>query len=97
MSLGNTYNNNQSRQSNPIVDGTTYSDYRMNNPDSTIDASCLAPRFWKQNLCLSIYPRKKTGNACSRRRWQSGNWRRRACHGQIRRIRPAGRRSAYSR
>lgn len=62
MSLGNTYNNNQGRQSNPIVDGTTYSDYRMNNPDSTIDASCLAPRFWKQNLCLSIYPRKKTGN-----------------------------------
>lgn len=62
MSLGNTYNNNQGRQSNPIVDSTTYSDYRMNNPDSTIDASCLAPRFWKQNLCLSIYPRKNTGN-----------------------------------
>lgn len=63
MSLGTNYNNNQNinRPSGPS-DITTYSDYRMNNAESDIDSTCLAPRFWKSNLCLSIYPRKNTGN-----------------------------------
>ena len=63
MSLGTNYNNNQNinRSSGPS-DITTYSDYRMNNAESDIDSTCLAPRFWKSNLCLSIYPRKNTGN-----------------------------------
>lgn len=61
MSLGSTYNNNQNNNRNtPEV--TIYSNYRMNNAESQIDATCLAPRFWKSNLCLSIYPRKNTGN-----------------------------------
>jgi hypothetical protein len=34
----------------------------MNNAESQIDATCLTSRFWKGNLCLSIYPRKNTGN-----------------------------------
>lgn len=63
MSLGSTYNNNQGNGNKyTVADTTTYSDYRMNNAESTIDPSCLAPRFWKQSLCLSIYPRKNTGN-----------------------------------
>ena len=63
MSLGNTYNNNQNanKPASP-ADATIYSDYRMNNAESEIDATCLAPRFWAGNLCLSIYPRKNTGN-----------------------------------
>lgn len=63
MSLGTNYNNNQNiNRSNGPSDITIYSDYRMNNAESDIDATCLAPRFWKGNLCLSIYPRKNTGN-----------------------------------
>ena len=61
MSLGSTYNNNQnSNRNTPEV--TVYSGYRMNNAESQIDATCLTARFWKTNLCLSINPRKNTGN-----------------------------------
>lgn len=61
MSLGSTYNNNQNVNRNePNV--TVYSNYRMNNAESQIDATCLTTKFWKQSLCLGIYPRKNTGN-----------------------------------
>ena len=61
MSLGNTYNNNQgSNNKNDSV--TVYSNYRMNNAESLIDPTCLAFRFWKQSLCIGIFPRKQTGN-----------------------------------
>lgn len=62
MSLGSTYNNNQNANRNNGPDVSVYSNYRMNNAESQIDATCLASRFWKGNLCLSIYPRKNTGN-----------------------------------
>lgn len=62
MSLGGTYNNNQNSNRNNIPDVSVYSNYRMNNAESQIDATCLTSRFWKGNLCLSIYPRKNTGN-----------------------------------
>ena len=61
MSLGNTYNNNQNNNRN-MPDVSVYSNYRMNNAESQIDATCLTSRFWKANLCLSIYPKKNTGN-----------------------------------
>lgn len=62
MSLGSTYNNNQNANRNNGPDVSVYSNYRMNNAESQIDATCLTSRFWKGNLCLSIYPRKNTGN-----------------------------------
>lgn len=62
MSLGNTYNNNQGNRSNPNDNFSVYSNYRMNNGDSKIDATCITFRFWKSNLCISIFPRKNTGN-----------------------------------
>lgn len=61
MSLGSTYNNNQNNRSN-FPDLCVYSNYRMNNAESNIDATCMTSRFWKSNLCLSIFPRKNTGN-----------------------------------
>ena len=60
MSLGNTYNNNQGNKNDPNV--TVYSNYRMNNAESLIDATCLTFRYWKQSLCIGIFPRKQTGN-----------------------------------
>ena len=60
MSLGSTYNNNQNRSNVPEV--SIYSNYRMNNAESQIDATCLTYRFWKSNLCIGIFPRKNTGN-----------------------------------
>ena len=60
MALGNTYNNNQGGYKSPEV--TVYSNYRMNNAESKIDATCITFRFWKTNLCIGIFPRKNTGN-----------------------------------
>lgn len=62
MSLGSTYNNNQNTNRSNIPDVSVYSNYRMNNAESQIDATCLTSRFWKGSLCLSICPRKNTGN-----------------------------------
>lgn len=59
MSLGNTYNNNQT---NKQPDFSMYSNYRMNNAESKIDATCITFRYWKTNLCIGIFPRKNTGN-----------------------------------
>ena len=62
MAYGNTYNNNANvnRQNDPNV--TIYSGYRMNNAESKIDATCMTFRFWKNNLCIGIFPKKNTGN-----------------------------------
>lgn len=60
MSLGGTYNNNQNSNKTPSV--TVFSNYRMNNAESQIDATCLTFKYWNSNLCVSIYPRKQTGN-----------------------------------
>lgn len=60
MGLGSTYNNNQNSRNTP--DLTVYSNYRMNNAESTIDPTCLTFRFWRTNLCIGIFPRKNTGN-----------------------------------
>lgn len=62
MSLGSTYNNNQVNNSNKTPDYSHYSSYRMNNHESTIDATCITYRFWKTNLCIGIFPRKETNN-----------------------------------
>lgn len=59
MSLGSTYNNNQGSKNDPNV--TVYSNYRMNNAESRIDQTCLTFRYWKQSLCIGIFPRKQTG------------------------------------
>lgn len=61
MALGSTYNNNQSINKN-VPEFSMYSNYRMNNAESKIDATCLTFRFWKTNLCISIFPKKNTGN-----------------------------------
>lgn len=61
MSLGNTYNNNQGSNKNDS-NITVYSNYRMNNAESLIDQTCLTFRYWKQSLCIGIFPRKQTGN-----------------------------------
>lgn len=60
MSLGNTYNSNTPRKPNDML--TVYSNFRMNNGESTIDPTCLTFRYWKSNLCIGIFPRKNTGN-----------------------------------
>lgn len=60
MSLGNTYNNNQNKDNRPEV--TVYSAYRMNNHESSIDPTCITFRFWKNTLCVGIFPRKNTNN-----------------------------------
>lgn len=60
MSLGNTYNNNQNNSKTPAV--SVYSNYRMNNAESKIDATCITFRYWSNTLCISIFPRKNTGN-----------------------------------
>ena len=62
MALGSTYNNNQGFTKNNTPELTVYSNYRMNNAESKIDATCLTFRFWKSNLCIGIFPRKNTGN-----------------------------------
>lgn len=59
MALGSTYNNNQTSNRQDV---TVYSNYRMNNAESKIDATCMTFRFWRTNLCLGIFPRKNTGN-----------------------------------
>lgn len=60
MAFGTVYNNNQAaKNSDPGI--TVYS-YRMNNAESDVDQTCLNFRFWKNSLCISIYPRKQTGN-----------------------------------
>lgn len=60
MALGSTYNNNAQKSNAP--DLSVYSNYRMNNAESKIDATCITFRFWKSNLCIGIFPRKNTGN-----------------------------------
>ena len=60
MAFGSTYNNNQKSSNTPEL--TVYSNYRMNNAESKIDATCLTARFWKNNLCIGIFPRRNTGN-----------------------------------
>ena len=62
MSLGNTYNNNQGNNNSKGPDYSMYSNYRMNNAESKIDATCITFRYWKTNLCIGIFPRKNTGN-----------------------------------
>lgn len=64
MSLGNTYNNpsNTTAGQQKVFDPTVYSAYRMNNAESSIDPTCLTFRYWKNNLCIGIFPRKNTGN-----------------------------------
>lgn len=63
MSLGDTYNNNKTFNRNKYNDNfSVYSPYRMNNPSSKTDATCITFRFWRNNLCVGIFPRKNTGN-----------------------------------
>lgn len=56
MALGSTYSNNQRSSNTPEL--TVYSNYRMNNAESQIDATCITFRYWKSNLCIGIFPRK---------------------------------------
>lgn len=60
MAFGTVYNNNQANKSNDP--GITVYSYRMNNAESEVDPTCLNFRFWKNSLCIGIYPRKVTGN-----------------------------------
>lgn len=54
----NTYNNNQQKQ----PEYSLFSNYRMNNAESKIDATCISFKYWKSSLCIGIFPRKNTGN-----------------------------------
>ena len=60
MSLGNSYNNN--RNQNGPYNPTVYSQYRMNNAESSVDKTCLTFTYWNNFLRISISPRKDTGN-----------------------------------
>lgn len=55
----NTYNNNKEYNDRSI---TVYSKISMGNPESKIDPTRLSFKYWKTNLCISINPRKNTGN-----------------------------------
>ena len=54
--------NNQNGNQNKTPELTVYSSYRMNNAESEIDPTCLTFRFWKNNICIGIFPKKNTGN-----------------------------------
>lgn len=60
MSLGNSYNNNQNR--NTVYDPTVYSPYRMNNAESKVDSTCITYSYWRNSLKIGIAPKKNTGN-----------------------------------
>lgn len=53
----NSYSNN--KDANKPFDPTTYTAYRFNNGESSVDKTCLIFNMWKQNLKVSIYPRKQ--------------------------------------
>lgn len=53
----NSYNNN--KDANKPFDPVTYSAYRLNNGESTVDKTCLTMTMWKQMLKISIFPRKE--------------------------------------
>ena len=63
MPLGTTYNNAagggyQQRDYNP----TTYSKYKMSNPNSSVDPTALSFNFWKGMLKIMISPKKRTND-----------------------------------
>jgi hypothetical protein len=58
MSNYNTYNNN--KKANEPFDPITYSDYRVSNAESAIDATCITYSYWKNLLKIGIYPKKST-------------------------------------
>ena len=53
MSTYGNYNNNQKATYEPTV----YSQYRMNNANSSVDKTCLTLQYWKNALRISICPR----------------------------------------
>ena len=61
MAFGTVYNNNNANNKSNDPGVTVYS-YRMNNAESDVDQTCLNFRFWKNSLCIGIYPRRQTGN-----------------------------------
>lgn len=62
MAYGNNnYNNNQQNNDYKYHVREVQSNYKMNNGESDIDPTCLGFKFWKQNLVITISPRKNTG------------------------------------
>ena len=55
------YSNNQNLNKNTI-EYSVYSNYRMNNAESKIDPTCITFKYWRQSLCIGIFPKKNTGN-----------------------------------
>lgn len=56
----NTFNNN--KDYNKPYDAMTYTPYRFNNGESTVDKTCITFSMWKQNLRIGIYPRKSNSD-----------------------------------
>lgn len=59
MSLGNSNENNKKKNYSPTV----YSQYRMSNPESTVDPTSLGFSYWNNFLVISISPKKENSNA----------------------------------
>lgn len=56
MAYGN-YSNN--KDANKPFDPVTFSAYRMNNGESSVDKTCISMSLWKQMLRIGIFPRKE--------------------------------------
>ena len=56
------FNNYSNNKNNNTIEYSVYSNYRMNNAESKIDATCLTFKYWRTSLCIGIFPKKNTGN-----------------------------------
>lgn len=62
MSLGDFSNNSNYNNNKKQYSPRVYSQYRMSNTESTVDATSLNPSFWNNMLVLSISPKKETSD-----------------------------------
>lgn len=60
MSLGDFSNNSNYNNNKKQYQPKVYSQYKMSNAESTVDATALSTSFWNSMLVLSISPKKDT-------------------------------------
>lgn len=60
MSLGDFSNNSNYNNNKKQYSPRVYSQYKMSNTESNVDATSLSPSFWNNLLVLSISPKKDT-------------------------------------
>lgn len=59
MSLGEFSNNNNYNNNKKTYSPKVFSQYKMSNPESNVDATSFNPSFWNNMLVLSISPLKE--------------------------------------